>query len=73
METRSLCFYIRKNRKGFYGKKLISGGCNYDESIKRLQRNGMETVMEMDEEVLERIFRAAGDFDDCSIPLVLLE
>ena len=29
--------------------------------------------MEMDEEVLERIFRAAGDFDDCSIPLVLLE
>lgn len=29
--------------------------------------------MEIDEEALERIFRAAGDFDDCSVPLVLLE
>ena len=29
--------------------------------------------MEMAEEALERIFCAAGDFDDCSVPLVLLE
>ena len=28
---------------------------------------------EMAEEALERIFCAAGDFDDCSVPLVLLE
>ena len=73
METWSLRFYIRKNCKGFYGKINENGGYNYDESIKRLQRNGLETVMEMDEEALERIFRAAGNFDDCSVPLVLLE
>ena len=29
--------------------------------------------MEMAEEALERIFGVAGDFDDCSVPLVLLE
>lgn len=54
-------------------KKLISGGYNYDESIKGIQRNGYETVMEMAEETLERIFGVAGDFSDCSIYLVVLE
>ena len=73
METWSLRFYIRKNCKGFYGKINEYGGYNYDESIKRLQRNGLETVMEMAEEALERIFGVAGNFDDCSVPLVLLE
>lgn len=29
--------------------------------------------MEMAEEALKRIFGVAGDFDDCSVPLVLLE
>ncbi len=46
---------------------------NYDESIKGIQRNGYETVMEMAEEALERIFGVTGDFDDRSVPLVLLE
>lgn len=35
---------------------LFEGGYCYDERIKRVQRNGMETVMEMDEKTLERIF-----------------
>lgn len=69
----SSLLHTQKSQRLLWKNKLISGGYDYDESIKRLQRNGLETVMEMDEEALERIFRAAGDFDDCSIPLVLLE
>ena len=74
METRSLRFYIRKKLQRLLWKnKLISGGYNYDESIKGIQRNGYETIMEMAEEALERIFGVAGDLDDRSVPLVLLE
>ena len=74
METRSLRFYIRKKLQRLLWKnKLISGGYNYDESIKGIQRNGYETIMEMAEEALERILGVAGDLDDRSVPLVLLE
>jgi hypothetical protein len=72
-DTVSLLLHTQKLQGLLWKNKLISGGYDYDESIKGIQRNGYETVMEMAEEALERIFGAAGDFDDRSVPLVLLE
>lgn len=71
-DTVSSLLHTQKLQGLLWKNKLISGGYNDDESIKGIQRNGYETVMEMAEEALERIFGATGDFDDCSVPLVLL-
>ena len=75
MGTRSLHFYIRKKTQRLLWKnKLISGGYSYDESVKRILQNSDETVVEMADKTLERIFGVVGDFDDCPVHyLVLLE
>ena len=67
-DTVSSLLHTQKLQGLLWKNKLISGGYNYDESIKGIKRNGYETVMEMAEEVLERIFGVCvGHFGDWRI------